>query len=300
MALVCFNLICIGLLWASSYIDEINMINNGYKDKSSITFRVDNVTKLAPTRHKYILFQYDPEMPKIKHIVLNREIKLPPITKIIDYDINDLNQNFAIIGTEAELNDVPEGYRIIGYFNTPNSYLLNSEVWLISRNFDINHGREFTINAPNHDEKSIINQVFKDSQYNMINTEQRGSYLLFSNRLLSLVIQLCIVLTFIILVMISIVRISREKYMIRVMHLYGCTVGTIFRIVFSYILIPYLMLSALIIIMSLLFQTYIHPLWSWVWISQSIYIFGSITFCILIIITMQIVTTISQKGGKRF
>lgn len=299
---LCLNLLCIIIFWTISYLDYINMINNGFVNKSAITFEIEEIEQpLTKVKDPFILFQYNPNMPEVKHVLINGKVKLPPIKKKDEVDITRYNGNVAIVGNSSDI-EIPTEYKLIGHFNTPNSYILNSEIWLISNKLDINleKGTYFTIITPNNDEYTILRKIFSKNPQKIINKEIYGSYVLNSNKLLN--IGMLVSLTFLtfIFTMIGTLWINKEKSFVGILYLSGYSIHTVFKKIVKYKILPYILISISLIIICVAVQIFIFPLWTNTWILNSLYMFIGFNVYLLVFSFIKIFSYTVRKGGKRF
>lgn len=278
------------------------MINNGFVNKNAITFEIEQIEKpLTKVKDPFILFQYNPSMPEVKHVLINGKVKLPPIKKKDKIDITEYNGNVAITGNGFN-NEKPAGYKIIGHFDTPNSYILNSEIWLISNKPDISpeKGTYFTIITPNNDENTILKKLFNQNDVNIINKEIYGSYVLNSNIYLNIGILVSLTFLTFIFAMTGTLWINKEKSFISILYLSGYSINTIFNKIVKYKILPYAFFSILLVIICVVVQTFIFPLWTNIWILNSLYMFIGFNIYLLVFSFIKVFSYTVRKGGKRF
>lgn len=300
--IIFLNLVCIAFFYSLSYIDFINMLNNGFVNKNSIMFDMEKIDQpITKTKEKFILFQYNPLFPQVKYVWLNGEINLPPINMNNKLDISNSKENIAIKGVNVNLK-VPPEYKLIGQFNTPNSYKLNSEVWLIPSHFsiDLTRGTCFIINTPNNNERSVLEKIINKNSIKVINKESIGSYNLTSNKLLNTGIKISLVFITIIFMITGVVWISKEKSFIRILYLSGFSMYKIFIYIVMYKIIPIATLSLFLIFISCLIQKFTMPIWTNEWIFYSFYMFIGFYTYILVCCLKAVNSYTVGKGGKKF
>ncbi|MRX71471.1 hypothetical protein GJU40_04690 [Bacillus lacus] len=278
------------------------MINNGFVNKNAIEFKIEKLEKpLTKGKDQFILFQFDPNFPQVKYVWLNGEVKLPPIK--MNSKVNNFNskENIAIIGTNVDVKSVPPEFKLIGYFNTPNSYKLNSELWLIPSKFniDLKSGTNFIINTPNNKESSVLEKIIEQNPIKNIDAESYGSYALNSNKLLNMGIKISLIFVVIIFMITGTVWISKEKSLIRILFLSGLSIYRIFINIVRYKILPYILFSILVISISIAIQDFTCSLWSNRWILYSFYMY--VVFCVyLLLFCYTVILYTVGKGGKQF
>jgi hypothetical protein len=295
------NLVCIGIIWSSYYFDYINMINNGYINKNAITFTMEQKEKpLKRSNSKFILLQVSDENPRLKYVWFNGNVKLPPIKYEFKTDIHHTNEKIAIIGRNVNINNVPPDYKVVGYFDTPNSYKLNSEIWLIpdSFQFDFTIGNLFIFHTPNSNKLEIIHKIINQNPINMITQENAGTYLLHSNKYLMISINIGLLFTIAIFMLIGMIWLSKEKYFIRIMYLHGYSRNEIFLKSLTYKLLPYVFITIPLLLIALVVQYAIFPLWSHYWINDSIYLFSGLVLYLIVSCFAVVEWNTLEKGGR--
>lgn len=303
--LLCLSFLCVVIFWTISYLDEINMINNGFVSKNAVTFEVEEVSgvKEAFTEMKdsFILFQYDPNLPELKHVFMNGNVELPPLTMDENKEITKYNRDIAITGNYVRF-EVPNGYQEIGHFNTPNSYKLNTEMWLISHKPDItiDKGHYFTIMAPNRKELNILKEVFQQDTINFLNTEMQGTYALSSNRFLNSALFVSVAFLVFIFILTSILWISKEKNYVNTLYLSGTPLQVIFKHTCQYKILPYTILSAGLISICIIIQKFVFPLWTDRWIFNALYLLIGLNIYLSMLSFIKVFSYTVKKGGKRF
>lgn len=278
------------------------MINNGFVDKSAITFTMEEANSpFSKVNDEFILFQYDVNFPEVKYVWLNGDVVLPPYNEAEDIiDIDKYQGNVAIMGNQAN-SSVPVDYTLIGQFNTPNSYILNSETWLISNEVELvlKNGTYFKIVAPNDAEESILNKLINDNTISIIDNEVFGSYALNSNTYVNKVGLVSLVFLTLIFILICYILISREKALMGILYLSGYPFHSVFNMVFKYKIIPYLLQSTLLITTCLVIEKG-FPLWSNSWIFNSLYMFVGFSLFLLMFFYKEVFSYTVKRGGKKF
>lgn len=302
---LCLSFLCMLIFWTVSYLDYINMINNGFVSKSAVTFEVEEIEKVEETLTKvkdpFVLFQYDPSMPEIKHVLINGGVKLPPITTTSKKDITKYNSNIAITGHNFN-DEVPIGYKEIGHFNTPNSYKLNTEMWLVSNEFDItaDKGIYFTIMTPGNNEYKTLKELLPQDTIKFLNTEIYGTYIMGSNRFINSGLFVSVAFLTFIFTIIGTLWINKEKHFINILYLSGYPPHVIFKNIINYKIIPYTICSAVLIVICVVVQKFIFPLWTNTWILNSLYLLIGFNVYLLVFSFIKVFSYTVKKGGKRF
>ncbi|WP_185763644.1 hypothetical protein [Niallia circulans] len=181
--------LCILLLaYFASYLSSINLLNNGYIDQRAITFITnENPSFIMKNQDNSILIQSQQDSNKVKNILLGEKVLLPPINWIENYsEITLGKENVAIIGENAQKENVPKDYEIIGTFSYLDSYKLNNDIWLISRDGQVNdkNGNIYIFNSQKEDSYKQIRKLLKERSIKIVDTESSGTYTLNSNKTL--------------------------------------------------------------------------------------------------------------------
>lgn len=296
------SFLCAFIFWTISYLDEINMINNGFVSKTAVTFQAEEVVgveeALTEIKDSFILYQYNPKLPELKYVVMNGNVKCPPLT--IDCP-KEYAADIAIIGNQVRF-EAPVGYKEIGHFDTPNSYKLNTEMWLIPHKpeITIDKGNYFIIMAPNHNELNILQKLFQQNAINFLNTEMQGTYILSSNRLLNSALFAGVAFLVCTFIIISTLWISKEKELVRILYLSGTPFHVIFKHIFQYKILPYTILSAGLLAICVTIQKSIYPLWTERWILNILYLLVGLNVYLSILSFIKVFFYAVKKGGKKF
>ncbi|MBD8498466.1 hypothetical protein [Paenibacillus arenosi] len=279
------------------------MINNGFVNKEAITFKI---TKLEEAEIKksgtFMLFQYNPDSSNSKILWMNGDIKLPATALESATFMERQVENIAIIGKEVSTTIIPANYKIAGYFTAKNSYLLNSEAWLLprSRHIDLNKGNYFVFNTTARDKVKLLNEIIHPNKIEIIDEEKYGTYSLYSNRSLLLGLQLFFILIIVIYFLINNISLNKEKYLISIMHTTGYTLSYIYIAIFKYRVIPCIVCSTIMILISIVVKNYLYPTWGEDWISYSIItIMGSLLLMMVQSLFVVFIHSI-KKGGKKY
>ncbi|MFT8320230.1 MAG: hypothetical protein ABF649_04925 [Bacillus sp. (in: firmicutes)] len=155
------------------------MINNGYVNKEAIFFVMKEEKNISLGNTDYLLLQYNPENPNIKYVTIGDNIRIPPIKG----KWQEGQEKTAIIGVNVDEKKVPNEYTNIQYFNTLKSYILNSEIWLISnqRQIEPQHGTHFILNTPKNNELIVLKKRLNEHKFTILDQENNGTYTLKSN-----------------------------------------------------------------------------------------------------------------------
>lgn len=303
--LLCLIFLCASVFWIKSYVDEQNMVNNGFVNRSAVTFEVEPIEagKKVLIEHDspFILFQYNPSNPKIKYVWMNGHVKLPPLTMADEKEVVDYADDIAITGQYMK-RKVPVGYQEVGHFNTPNSYALSTEMWLIPQKLDITiaKGKQFTLVSPNHQEQKIIEETFKEDAIKILNKDMHGTYILYSNQFVNYALFLALPFLVIIYAIITSLWMSKEKYYIHILYLSGIPILKIYQHIVHYKILPHTILTIGFIPICLAVQKYIYPLWSANWVLQTLYLVLGLNMYLLIASYVKVYFYSVKKGGKRF
>ncbi|GKS13762.1 hypothetical protein YDYSY3_47620 [Paenibacillus chitinolyticus] len=292
--------ICVAAFWFISYLDYVNMLNNGYKDQKAIFFKMEALDfPVHSNAGKFILFQYDDDSPALKHVWVNGELKLPPIKRTGEGAETD---KIAVMGTNAEVKNIPNDYKLIGYFNTPYSYKLNSEIWLLSKNpqIELVDGKQFVFISPSRDVKSVFNQFINGNNVEIINAETNGSYILKSNQVAGIISYITILFMTTIFCVSAMIWIKRKNHLLSVLYLFGYSYRAIYRIILRYYALPYILFSSILFTIFMLISYYAVPLWDVSWMLYSVnLILLHLVLVIIFVFYLTFIYTV-KKGGKRF
>lgn len=296
------NIICIGIFWSLAYLDELNMINNGYINDNSISFTSEETqTRFVVDKDKYILFQFHSDNPNYKHVWLSGDIKLPPIQFYKNTDLLSNKRNIAVIGKEIAKENVPSNYEIVGIFNSPNSYRLNHDIWLIpnNTNIDTKNGTSFIFTTPKTNPESVLNQYVNKDSINVIDRDVYGTYSSGSNKMLINALYISLLFLIVILLVINTNLLLQDKFLIRILYLSGSPIYSIFNRIFWLRLLPYIALSLFLILTAIAFQDFIYPSWSSIWILYSVYLFFGFILYQFGLSLILIIHYSAGKGGKK-
>lgn len=265
---------CISLISIIAMIDFTNMINNGFIHKNAIFFKVKEKTDIRfnQTNDKFILFQYDSSNPKVKYVMINQKVSMPPIKFSKKINIYSPQKNIAIIGREADPSQVPSHYQIAGHFDTPNSYKLNTEVWLIPAVFKIeeNPGELFIMNIPSADPLKILKTITNHHSLIILHKEDVGTYSLHSNKNLIFSIKICLLFTFLIFLFVSVIWFSKDKHLIRVLYHFGYSSSRICWILTMQKIVPYIFIIIPWTIICLMIFVFKFSFWANHWIGEAL------------------------------
>lgn len=305
ISLLVVNLFSICGFWSLSYIDYTNMVNNGFINEQAISFTVNNTKKPLIARvnyDKYILLQYRPEIKNVKHVLLSGNVQLPPIEYIDDINLELYENDVAIIGKNANVNNVPINYKLAGYFKSSNSYLLDTEVWLISRksNIDYKFGTSFTFLTPEQKTESVLYRNLDLDTIHVTHSDYYGSYSIKSNKVLILSLKLALFFMTVIFLILSTNWLLRDKNLIRILYLSGMTTSTIFFNISKYKAFSYLLFSMSLIISMFIYQNYFYSMWSSAWILYSTYLLIGLNLYLFGLCVTLVVYYTKGKGGKNF
>lgn len=292
---------CISVFWAQSYIDYVNMINNGYINDKSISFTLDylEIPLEIDNNKNFILIQYDTERPQFKFVNIKGQVTLPPISTI-DGSTIDYKSGAAIAGKDFDTSKIPQNYTLVGYFDTPNSYRLNSEVWLLSSELDLSKGNNLIFSTPNNKSMSLLEEVFTKNQIDVIEREHYGTYSLKSNELFTYIMYVFLIFLITAFFAVTYIWMSKEKYLINILFLSGTTRTFILYVLFRYKLLPHISIGLILLLIILSIEQFIYPLWSNDWIFHVLYTFIGLNLFLFILAIILVNINSTKKGGKKF
>lgn len=163
-----------------------NMINNGYISKNAVEFIINTEESSLDIdlEEPYLLMQYKLDNPHLKYIYMNNSMKLPPI----NYEKQSLSTDYMIIGNVFPKEALSRNMKslVIGQFDTPGSYL-NREAWYIvmSQQINLKNGTKFILNMESGNPHQLIEKIFPNTSYQLLENEDRGTAILKSNVLLN-------------------------------------------------------------------------------------------------------------------
>lgn len=294
-----FTIIGIVTFWFLSYLDSVNMLNNGYINKKSIIFSMEKINyPLQTNAGNYILFQYNEDTPQLKFVWLNGKVKFPPIKQFDDYTDTD---NVAIIGEYANAKAIPSDYKWIGYFNAPNSYKLQSDIWLVSRhiNIDVAKGTKFVFMTPSFDVMPVFNETMNGNNVRIIHSEQNGSYNLKSNQFVVLIQYITVFLMSIMLFITVTIWLNKESYFLSILYLYGYSPGAIYIILLKTKILPYIVISMILMILAFIAHD-ISPLWDISWLIYSACLVLFYIFLVMMLGWYFTFIYTVRKGGQKY
>ncbi len=301
--LLLLHLCCMAIGYFLSYIDKVNMVNNGYVNSNSISFTTQKpLFPIVVDQDNYLLYQSHPESPNLKHVVLSGNVLLPPIHYSEKYDVFSTNKKVAIIGEDVSKTNVPNDYQVIGIFAYSNSYKLNHDIWLIS---NVNHmntknGGFFTFSSPEKDVDKILKKNVTISSIQEINLDDYGTYSVSSNKTVIFSLKIGLIFLTVIFIFVGSNWVIKDQSIFRVLYLSGKDIFSVFFTVLQYKLAPYIFLTAVFVTLDYLFNKYFHVFWSDLWLISIRYL---LIGCILYLIGFSLIIIIystQRKGGNRF
>lgn len=303
VSLILINLICQCLFWLLAYIDNINIINNGFITSNSISFSLKNThSSFIVGKDKYILLQFNASTPNIKHVLISGDIQLPPIKNVTREKIFSQKGSIAIIGEQVRKENIPPTIKIVGYFDTANSYQLKSQVWVLSndRKITMKNGNSFIFSTPKQNSKSVFNRNIKTDSIQFIDRQNSGTYSLKSNQTFNIVLYIALVFLIAFFVIISTNWMWQDKNIMSILYLSGTPISSLIYLILKWKVIPYVSCSFLFMMSGIFFQNFQSGLWSSKWLIDTayVYILMFLYLCISCILTVTFLTV--RKGGKRF
>ncbi|WP_285767207.1 hypothetical protein [Peribacillus sp. SI8-4] len=285
-----------------SYIDKVNMVNNGYVNSKSISFTTQKpLFPIVVDQDNYLLYQSHPESPNLKHVVLSGNVPLPPIHYSEKYDVFSAKKKVAIIGENVSMKNVPSDYQVIGNFAYSNSYKLNHDIWLISNvnHIDTKNGGFFTFSSPEKDVDKILKRNVMISSFREINLDDYGTYSVSSNKTIILALQIALIFLTVIFIFVGSNWVMKDQSIFRVLYLSGKDFSVFFTVL-QYKLAPYICLTVAFVTLDYLFNKYVHVFWSDMWLISIRYL---LIGCMLYLIGLSlfvIIYSTQRKGGNRF
>lgn len=291
------------LSYISASLDETNMVNNGYVSKDAIAFKMTSIDQpLKTTSDKFILVQYEASMPGIRIVRMNGDLKMPPI-QFISKDSNNLSRgNIAIVGINAPVNNLPSSYPIAGYFDTPTSYLMNAQIWLITEKMQINveEGNMFIFESPSNNKIEILKAILNNNSFEIIHAEEYGSYAMNSNKSILRGLQLTSIFFIMILMIFSWIWFSKEKKIIQIMYIHGFPMLRIYREMVITKVLPCTVSSTLTMLIIRIIQQKKFTTWDSAWVVHSM--LTVVAYVVFLFIVSFIVTARFSigKGGRKY
>ncbi|MBJ6361952.1 hypothetical protein JFN88_11820 [Paenibacillus sp. MAHUQ-46] len=278
------------------------MINNGYLNKDSLSFRTKGWEgKLKNHKANYILMQYDSISPYFKYVHVNGHVKLPPIDYISGMSTAERTK-YALIGKMVgTIANIPKSYEIIGYFHTPHSYRLQSQIWLVSKEaaIELTNGTNFDFSTPSGNARKVLDRLIGSEKYELIPRDQFGTYVLESNRMFPAFLTVSILFLAIMKVLVIFMWIRKDNAVIKVFYFSGSSYWRITGFLVQQKLLPYFFSSSGLLVLFLTFK-FINPLWDNVWLYKLTYFVCAGWLVLLITLGFTIIKESVQKGGKRF
>ncbi|PWW07241.1 hypothetical protein DFQ01_102133 [Paenibacillus cellulosilyticus] len=302
LILICF--LSIVTSWLISYFDYVNMVNNGYINKKSISFRLEEMNKpFNPNLSGYILMQYDNERLSPKYVYINGDVKLPPIIKNNNFNIDkDIDSHAAIVGASASIESIPNGYTITGTFDTSHSYRLSSDIWLLSRieELHLDKGHYFIFTSPSSSPEDKLSALMNGNPYEVLSMQNYGTYSLASNSLFQNILWALYLFFLLIALAHTINGHRKDGKLITVLYYSGFSTYRLIWIMIKLRLFSFMLISIFLVISCVLLNRYIYSLWDTSWL---LYSFCFIGFQSLSIIIASISTSCQysvKKEGHRF
>lgn len=292
---------CVSLYWLLAYNDNVNMINNGYISKDAISFTLNKEGKYSvESKKKFILYQYNPNSPDIKKVYINGSVVLPPI-KMINSSDSNFEEDYLIIGNEVEISNTEyNNYNVVGYFDTSNSYKLDSDTWIVSSEFviDYNNDTVFVFDTPQYNPKKILHSIFDPQYINDIISEPLGTYTLNSNKVFISIIKITLILLFLVANFIGIKWISKERKALEILFLIGKSFGEIYKLVYIKNFIFLCILYSLILLVTCIVSN-LYPIWNISWVHYSLILVCS-NILYLFLFSVLYLYFIFKRGGRKF
>lgn len=277
-----------------------NMINNGYIQKNAVDFIIstEEPSLLIELEESYLLMQYNPENPKLKYIFVSKSVKMPPII----YKKQPLSTEYIVKGTDFSEESLSKNMKelVVGEFNTPNSYLLNSEAWYISESSKVNlgNGTRFTINVEYENADKLIQEIFPGISYKILEPQNSGTYILESNIFTKLFLIISLVFAVVAQSITGFYTISNKKSIVQILHLSGGKSQKIFIKIFQGDLIAILVIILFEFLLLITVNKF-YSVWdnNWIYVSvfyMLIFLVGYFIACLLF------TKSLIKKGVRSF
>ncbi|MFJ7408487.1 MULTISPECIES: hypothetical protein [unclassified Lysinibacillus] len=287
------------LLYIMDSVSYTNMINNGYIDKNAVEFIINTEESSLDIdlEEPYLLMQYKLDNPQLKYIYINKSVKLPPI----NYKKQPLSTDYIITGSVFPEGSLSKNLKslIIGQFDTSGSYL-NREAWYISESQQINlqNGTKFILNVESGNPYKLMQKIFPNTSYKLLETEDRGTSILKSNIFLKgflLISLLFVIITQAVTVHYSI---QRKKSIVQILYLAGGKLQIIFVKVFKseFIALFVIMLLESLVLIAV---NHFYAIWGNHWYYVSVF-YMFITFIGYFFACLLVTKSLIKKGVRSF
>ncbi|MFD2671774.1 hypothetical protein [Marinicrinis sediminis] len=268
--LILISTACISLLYGLSYLDDINMMNNGFVNQEAITFIIpDEEPSFKQIKEPFILFQQDTRLPEKKWVWVNGNIRLPIENSTYRSYLN-AGKNIVVNGLQHRLGPLPAEYIYAGHFQETNSYKLQREIWFIPAAYkvDMTNGNLFTfVTFKEHGQR--FREMINDSSVKIIDKELLGTYSMSSNSIMIKGLQASLGFLVLAFIAVHMFWAMKQKMMIQILHLHGHTSWMIWKRVMMKEAIISFVFSMLLLIMANVVQLQIFPLWNQSWLSDA-------------------------------
>lgn len=299
LLLVC--LLTFFMFWIQANLDYTNMINNGYVNSNSISFKIkDKIKPVNETVSNFIIMQYENKSPNIKHVRIKGNVKLPPIN--YSSKVRSINNGkVAIIGDLVDINLIPKDYKIIGIFNAKNSYRLRIQTWLIS-NEDLmsKNGTNFVFSTSERNAKVKLNKYLTTNEIKELYFQKYGTYSLKSNIFLTACLSIGIFFLISLSTMLVYIWTQNDRKLIIILFISGYASKKIIQKLIINKAGLYLCFSLISISFCIFFNIYLYQLWDMEWIYRSCLL---LVYLFVIILMFQMFTVFRYtilRGGKQF
>jgi len=287
------------LLYIMDSVSYTNMINNGYINKNAVEFIINTEESSLDIdlKEPYLLMQYKLDNPKLKYIYINKSVKLPPI----NYNKPPLSTDYIITGTVFPEGALSKNMKslVIGQFATPGSYL-NREAWYISKTQQINlaNGTKFILNVESGNPYKLMQKMFPNTSYQLIENEDRGTAILKSNVLLNGFLLISVLFVIIAQAVTIYYSIHSKKTIVQILYLAGGKWHILFRKVF---IAEFIALFVILILESLVLiaVNHFYAIWGSHWYYVAVFymfitIIGYFLACLLM------TKSLVKKGVRSF
>ncbi len=288
------------LLYIMNSLNYVNMINNGYVHKNAVDFIISTEESSLDIELEkpYLLMQHNSENPMLRYVFINKSVKLPPIK----YQKENISEEYVIKGSLSPVDDLSENMkrRIIGEFDTPKSYILNSHIWYISESLNINleNGKRFTLNVEDREAIKLIPEIFPDVNYKIIDAEESGTYILKSNILVEAFLIITIILVILVHTATLFYSIKNKKSFVQILYLSGGKSHVIFRKIFKKEFIVVLIVIVLESLLLIMINNF-YSLWGNKWLYLSIS-YMLIFFIVYFLACLLLTKALIKKGVRSF
>ncbi|TKI68344.1 hypothetical protein FC756_10630 [Lysinibacillus mangiferihumi] len=287
------------LLYMLDSVSYTNMINNRYINKNAVEFIVNTEASSLDIdlEEPYLLMQYKLDNPQLKYIYFHPSVKLPPI----NYQKQPLSTDYIITGDVFPEEALSRNMKslVIGQFDTPSSYL-NREAWYIvmSQQINLKNGTKFILNVESGNPHQLIEKIFPNTSYQLLENEDRGTAILKSNVLLNVFLLISVLFVIIAQAVTIHYSIQSKKPIVQILFLAGGKWQLIFLKVFKLEFIA-LFVIMLLEFLSLKAFNHFYTIWGNQWYYVSVF-YILVTFIVYFLACLLMTKSLIKKGVRLF